>query len=503
MFENDFESTPTNQNYNHNFENELLISNSNSSSLFQNATQSKRDKHDTLNCLSFFVTSFTSFITVGEYYICIFFIKSMLSIYGTLSNQEAAGYVTGFYALTLFAVLFGNFDAVCTYSSQLMVGGDPRRVNQILRQGVSTSLILLLFVCLPSIYLLPYLLEAFSVEENVIQETVKLTLWMLLPMLFRTIGDSMRGMLQGIGYMKSLGFANLANIFCLFGYSYFLFSHFKGNSLLVYAFVMAIYEFCGLLQCVVFYLFVIDKKLRNTDFPVTKNILWYFYEVFKTISANCVQWMAYEVVLLVVTMTQVQSEIASYSLLASIPAIMAFVTMGCTVEPKNKTNQLLRKNNYQGARAQFWKYSLIFLTIGILFCLPIYFFTDAIFEKMGATKIIVKWINLSSLWLACDCLIQGLQYWPRAMMISLDLKPYLITVNILFGGISRVYLTWELVISQRMGLPGVFFADFVSMVVKVIIQLILIEVFKDSKYEGVLEEKENKVPKKDKTFLFN
>ena len=98
-----------------------------------------------------------------------------------------------------------------------MVNGDPRRLNQILRQAIFTAVVLLVIICLPSILVFPTLLEAFSVQDIVIQETMSLLLWMLIPMFFRTIGDSMRGMLQGMGYLTSLGLANFLNRLVFFG----------------------------------------------------------------------------------------------------------------------------------------------------------------------------------------------------------------------------------------------------------------------------------------------
>ena len=70
---------------------------------------------------------------------------------------------------------------------------------------------------------------------------------MIPPMLFRTIGDNLRAMVQAMGYMRSLGVANFANILAFFGYSFLLLNYFEGNSLLAYALAMTIYELCSLI----------------------------------------------------------------------------------------------------------------------------------------------------------------------------------------------------------------------------------------------------------------
>ena len=69
----------------------------------------------TLNWQDFFVKSFTSFITLSEYYLCSFILKSFLAANASIEDQSASGYSTGFYSITFFAVLFGNFDALGVY----------------------------------------------------------------------------------------------------------------------------------------------------------------------------------------------------------------------------------------------------------------------------------------------------------------------------------------------------------------------------------------------------
>ena len=156
--------------------------------------------------------------------------------------------------------------------------------------------------------------------------------------------------------------------------------------------------------------------------------------------------MSYEIVLFVVTMTHSASEVASYSLLAQIPAIMAFIILGGTIEPKTWVNHALRKKNYPKARKIFWAYSLAFCILGFVTCFPVYLYCADIFESMGASPEVIEWIKLSSFWLALDCFMISFQYWPIAMMISLDLKPILVFLNIFFGGFGRVFLSWLFIV---------------------------------------------------------
>ena len=104
----------------------------------------------------------------------------------------------------------------------------------------------LLIITVPLSFLLPLLLEAFNVDDLVISET-RLLLFGLMPaMFFRTIGDSMRSLLQGMGYMTPLGFLNLLNIAVFIPYAYLLVTKI-GNPLLGYGLALAIYEFIGVL----------------------------------------------------------------------------------------------------------------------------------------------------------------------------------------------------------------------------------------------------------------
>ena len=210
--------------------------------------------------------------------------------------------MTGFYGMTLFATLFGNFDSISTYTAQLVVGGDPRRINQLLRQAIITSLILLIGIVVPCSFLLPGLMRSFAVSEEVIALTLSLTSLMYASMLLRTVGDSMRGMLQGMGYMTSLGFANLLNIAFFIPYSTYLMTS-MDDPLTAYTLSLTIYETLGLLQCFFFYFFVLDQKYRDLTFPSFDKYGWYFWETLKTIMASCYSWVAYEAIMLILTMT--------------------------------------------------------------------------------------------------------------------------------------------------------------------------------------------------------
>ena len=76
--------------------------------------------------------------------------------------------MTGFYSVTFFAVLFGNFDALGVYASQIRVKGDPKRLNQLLRQSIAISTSILIIITIPLSFVVPITLEAVSADAGTI-----------------------------------------------------------------------------------------------------------------------------------------------------------------------------------------------------------------------------------------------------------------------------------------------------------------------------------------------
>ena len=137
---------------------------------------------------------------------------------------------------------------------------------------------------------------------------------------------------------------------------------------------------------------MIDKKYRDTEFPVLDKIAWYCWESSKTIVANSVAWVCFEAILLIVTMTDDPTEIAAFSLLNAIPSIMAYVIMGGVIEPKTWINHYLRQNNFAKVRRSYWLYSFVFLAVGVFTCVPIYLFCFQVYKQIGATPEVLDWI---------------------------------------------------------------------------------------------------------------
>ena len=86
--------------------------------------------------------------------------------------------------------------------------------------------------------------------------------------------------------------------------------------------------------------------------------------------------------------------------------------------------------------------------------------------------------------------MQGFQYWVRAVLAALDLKESMVGINLFFGGFCRLIFTWICVIHFKMGLSAVFMVDSLSIAAMIVCSVVIMEVIKDTKYVGVLEEKE-------------
>ena len=221
-------------------------------------------------------------------------------------------------------------------------------------------------------------MHLFAIDEQTIDKTVFLCLILIPAMLFRAIGDSVRCLLQALGYMNSLGFSNLLNIIIFFPYAYLLMTTLD-NSLLAYGVAIGLYEFTGLIQCFVFYYFVIDKKLRNSDFSVFEKMGWYAFESFKNTSASYYNWIANEALLLIITITKNKPEIAAFSILVNFFNFSVFMALGLCIEPRNIFNSLLKEKKFKHAMTFGWSIFAVSCALSIVLGIAVYIFVPLTF----------------------------------------------------------------------------------------------------------------------------
>ena len=157
---------------------------------------------------------------------------------------------------------------------------------------------------------------------------------MIPSMLVRTFTDSIRSMLQGLGYMKMLGFLYFLNIFVFTGYSYYLIVV-KETGEYGYSGAVLLYELTGLLICAGFWVFVINKKYKNFQNKTFDNICWYALEAAKTVSMCYYNWISYDFVLFIITYTHNDYQVAAFSLLNSVPTILTGLASSFMMQSRN------------------------------------------------------------------------------------------------------------------------------------------------------------------------
>ena len=92
---------------------------------------------------------------------------------------------------------------------------------------------------------------------------------------------------------------------------------------------------------------MIDKKYRDTELPIFDKFWWFLIEVIKNVSGTYYDWLAWESILLIVTLTHDNSQVAAFSIFITVVMIMDFIVIGANVEPRNIVNSLLKLGKFR------------------------------------------------------------------------------------------------------------------------------------------------------------
>ena len=84
-----------------------------------------------------------------------------------------------------------------------------------------------------------------------------------------------------------------------------------------------------------------------------------------------------------------------------------------------------------------------------------------LFYAIEVEKIVLKEIDQVFLRVIILSAIYGIAVWATNALTSLDLKPHVSLVTLIFGTVMRVSLTWILVLNLKMGLSGVYTSDII------------------------------------------
>ena len=134
----------------------------------QSQIEENENHNDKKGRISFIFDGILSFFANTEYFICIFFLKTLLASNSVIEDSDAAGYVTGYFSLTYFALLYGILETLVTYTTQLENQKNAKKINLIYRQALIIFLLVLFLLCLPGCFLLKYGLRLLRIEEIVI-----------------------------------------------------------------------------------------------------------------------------------------------------------------------------------------------------------------------------------------------------------------------------------------------------------------------------------------------
>ena len=71
-----------------------------------------------------------------------------------------------------------------------------------------------------------------------------------------------------------------------------------------YATCMIFYELLNLVCSSGFYYYAVNPRAKDTKIPMKDNFCWYFKECLKNTIASCYNWIAGELVLVIITLTK-------------------------------------------------------------------------------------------------------------------------------------------------------------------------------------------------------
>lgn len=93
----------------------------------------KKTSFPSITVASYIVTGFTNFFNIADYYICVYFVKVLISANSPLYYSSALGYVSGYYGIFYFSMILGVQQTIQTYTSQLIKTDNKNRINLLWR----------------------------------------------------------------------------------------------------------------------------------------------------------------------------------------------------------------------------------------------------------------------------------------------------------------------------------------------------------------------------------
>lgn len=167
-----------------------------------------------------------------------------------------------------------------------------------------------------------------------------------------------------------MGSINSLNFALFLVYAYIIMAVFEGG-LEGYALSMGVYEFLNLICSASFYFYSVHPEAKSMELSIFTNFTWYFKECLKATLASCYNWIAGEFVLIIITMTKDDYQVAAYSILNEITNVVVMVIMGFMSHPKAEINKVLSQKLYKLAMEMYYRFLWIITGAGAVIALII------------------------------------------------------------------------------------------------------------------------------------
>ena len=429
------------------------------------------------------ISSFTSFFSYADYYICSYYLKALISSVCPLYYSEAIGYASGFYGILYFAVISGVQQTVQIYTSQLISTSQGGKINLILRQSILICFGVLFCITLPMVLTQDYVLTAFGVDEKVISLVLYIIIMTFPAMMLRAVTDSSKSMIQGAGKVKELGIANFIIIVALFIYSYLIIVYLD-MQLMGYCLCLFLYELSNLIVCLVLYFFLLKEAVRDISLCLFQEFRWYSCECLKMVSAIMYSFVAEECLLLILTKNGCPIQVAAYSVFSNVAIILQYKSMALMALPQNQFNFYLEKGDKGSALRCYIKYCAIFGLEVLIFSIPVNFLLPYTLKIIGANQAVVEQFNGIVVLLMMFHIVMEVQMWIKKVIYSSDLKEHAIWINIAFGVIFTLTFSWIFVIEFEMGLKGIYLVKLLDAIFRMICSIGVVQYYGFSNYKG-------------------
>ena len=431
-----------------------------------------------------FWQSFFSIFIYCDFHLCTFVLKILMTSYAPIVYPIGIAYSTAYYSVTYFAVNYGMLNTVRLHASQAKVNGDYNRMNLIMRQGILYSCLVIVIFSTPAFFFIKCSLRLMDLEEDIIDASCYIVLSMGPALFVRSISDSLKPILQVESHTITLGKLISLNLAIFPFYMYLIIwklEQFK----IGYGLSLFIYESITLVGCLLMIKMYTNREFNTFSLPWHYKFGWFLLESWKSTLTVLFSWVAYEGMIIIITLTKDLNQIAAYSILATVPTLLCAVSRGAVTTPKIILNFYLGNRDFKKAFG-FVRYSTpLLLVFYVIISSSVYIFIDNLQLALTIDKEIVFWLNKSNIWVFFAGVFAGLSIWTNFIGISIEKKLYCSMMNTLTGTIYRVCQGYYMTIYMGWGVAGLILSESIVKFVQTIACGLSVAFFDGNAFKGV------------------